>query len=106
MLSDIDGMYTDDPHLNPDAKLIPLVPYLDEAFLKMGKATSSSNVGTGGMSAKLVAAQIATSAGADMIITNGHDVEQLLAILRGDEIGTLFLAHKNPNFDLMDCLAD
>lgn len=106
LLSDIDGMYTDDPHLNPDAKLIPLVPYLDETFLKMGKATSSSNVGTGGMSAKLVAAQIATSAGADMVITNGNDVEQLLAILRGDEIGTLFLAHKNPNFDLMDCLAD
>ncbi len=106
LLSDIDGMFTDDPHLNPDAKLIPLVPYLDEDFLKMGKATSSSSVGTGGMSAKLVAAQIATSAGADMVITNGNDVEQLLSILRGEEVGTLFLAHKNPNFDMMDCLAD
>ena len=60
LLSDIDGLYTDDPRSNPDAKFISLVPEISQKYLNMGKETSGSSVGTGGMSAKLAAARIAT----------------------------------------------
>ena len=106
LLTDQDGMYTDDPRTNPEAEFIDIVPYVNEAYMKMGKATSSSDVGTGGMKAKMVAARIATGSGADMIITNANHVEKLLNILNGDQIGTLFLSHKDPDFDIMDCLSD
>ena len=53
LLSDIDGLYSDDPRMNPDARFIPLVKEIDSKLLAMGKSTSGSDVGTGGMSAKL-----------------------------------------------------
>ncbi len=106
LLTDQDGMYTDDPKTNPEAEFIDIVPYVNEAYMKMGKSSSSSDVGTGGMKAKMVAARIATGSGADMIITNANHVEKLLNILNGDQIGTLFLSHKDPDFDIMDCLSD
>ena len=71
LLSDIDGLFTDDPNTNPDARIIDTVEELDEKFLNMGKSSTGSNVGTGGMATKLTAARIATAAGADMIIANG-----------------------------------
>ena len=71
LLSDIDGLYSDDPRSNPDARFVSLVPEITPEFLDMGKSTSSSDVGTGGMSAKLAAARIATDSGADMVIANG-----------------------------------
>ena len=58
LLSDIDGLYTDDPHTNPDAKLVQVVENLDEEILGMAKGTTGSNVGTGGMTTKLTAAKI------------------------------------------------
>lgn len=103
LLSDIDGLFTDDPNKNPNAEFIKEVPYINGEFLNMGKGSASS-VGTGGMAAKLDAAMIATDSGADMVITNGGDVGNLLKILAGDEVGTLFLAHKNPDFDLLKTL--
>ncbi|MBR5347943.1 MAG: glutamate 5-kinase [Lachnospiraceae bacterium] len=106
LLTDQDGMYTDDPKTNPEAEFIDIVPYVNETYMKMGKSSSSSDVGTGGMKAKMVAARIATGSGADMVITNANHVEKLLDILNGDQIGTLFLSHKDPDFDIMDCLSD
>lgn len=102
LLSDIDGLYTDDPHKNPDAKFIKVVPEITEEYLGMGKDTSGSDVGTGGMSAKLAAARIATDSGSDMIIANGDDVEIIHDIMSGADKGTLFMAHENHDFDLMD----
>lgn len=102
LLSDIDGLYTDDPHKNPDAAFIKVVPEITEAYLGMGKATSGSDVGTGGMSAKLAAARIATDSGSDMIIANGDNVEIIHDIMAGADKGTLFMAHDNHDFDLMD----
>ena len=67
----------------------------------MGKPTSGSDVGTGGMAAKLAAARIATDSGCDMVIANGEEVSAVLAIPEGKETGTLFLAHRNKDFDLM-----
>ncbi|HIQ74039.1 MAG TPA: glutamate 5-kinase [Candidatus Cottocaccamicrobium excrementipullorum] len=104
LLSDIDGLYSDDPRMNPDARFIPLVKEIDSKLLAMGKSTSGSDVGTGGMSAKLGAARIATDSGADMIIANGQDVSVIQQIMDGQEKGTLFLAHQNLDFDLMDYL--
>ena len=82
LLSDIDGLFTDDPNRNPDAKFIEYVDRIDERFRKMAKG-SASDVGTGGMSTKLNAARLATSAGADMIIANGADMGILHRIRTG-----------------------
>ena len=64
LLSDIDGLYTDDPKKNPDAKFISQVDDLTDEFMAMGKGTTGSDVGTGGMATKLHAAKIATESGA------------------------------------------
>lgn len=104
LLSDIDGMYTDDPKSNPDAEFISYVERIDEKLIKMGKSTSSSNVGTGGMAAKVAAAMIATNSGADMVITNGNRLENIIGILNGEDIGTLFLNHKNEHFELKELI--
>ena len=100
LLSDIDGLYTDDPNKNPNAKFISVVDQLDDSIMGMGKGTSSS-VGTGGMGTKLSAARIATSSGADMIIANAADVRIIHRIMDGREYGTLFKAHKSEEFDLV-----
>lgn len=103
LLSDIDGLFTDDPNKNPDAKFVEEVLFIDDNFMNMAKGSASS-VGTGGMSAKLEAARIAADSGADMIIANGADIMNLERIMNGEKVGTLFAAHKNPSFDLMDIL--
>lgn len=100
LLSDIDGLYTDDPHTNPDAKLVQVVENLDEEILGMAKGTTGSNVGTGGMTTKLTAAKIATLSGTDMIIANGVDVKILAQIFEDAYTGTLFKSNKNANFNL------
>lgn len=102
LLSDIDGLYSDDPRRNPQARFISLVEEISPGLLEMGKATAGSDVGTGGMSAKLAAARIATDSGSDMIIANGENVEIIHDIMQGEFRGTLFMAHRNLDFDLMD----
>ena len=102
LLSDIDGLYTDDPKKNPDAKFISQVDDLTDEFMAMGKGTTGSDVGTGGMATKLHAAKIATESGADMVIANADDVEVMWRILKGEEIGTLFKANKSSEFALLD----
>ena len=100
LLSDIDGLYTDDPHRNPEAKLLKRVDSINENIYGMAKDSTGSDVGTGGMATKLTAAKIATFSGADMIITNGKDVRVLADIFSEDYTGTLFSANPNPNFNL------
>lgn len=100
LLSDIDGLYTDDPHSNPNAKLIKDVTEIDNSIFDMAKDSTGSNVGTGGMATKLTAAKIATYSGADMIIANANDFSVLYKILEDDFVGTKFHAQKNPNFVL------
>ena len=106
LLSDIDGLFTDDPNVNPDAKFIDVVEELDDQLMQMGKGSTGSNVGTGGMATKLNAAKIATSAGADMVIANGEDFHVLHDIISGKQVGTLFKAHKDENYDIVDYLGD
>ena len=100
LLSDIDGLYTDDPRENPDARYIEVVEELTEELMDMGKASTGSSVGTGGMTTKLQAAKIANSTGVDMVIANSKDIKVIHRILSGQNIGTLFLAHHNEQFDL------
>lgn len=101
LLSDIDGLYTDDPKKNKEAGFISFVETIDEKLEKMGKGAGSL-VGTGGMATKISAAKITTSSGADMVVANGEDLSIIHDILDGKEVGTLFTAHKNEDFNLMD----
>ena len=105
LLSDIDGLYTDDPRKNPEAQFIDLVDKVDDHYMKMGKG-SGSDVGTGGMATKLSAAKIANASGADMIIANGDDFHVIHRLLDGRNIGTLFVGHLDENFDLVDVLEE
>ena len=100
LLSDIDGLYTDDPRKNPDAKFVDLVEELNDSHRNMAKNSTGSSVGTGGMNTKLTAARIATRAGADMLIANSRDVRIIHQLMDGQNLGTLFVAHKDEDFDL------
>ncbi|HKM00180.1 MAG TPA: glutamate 5-kinase [Mobilitalea sp.] len=105
LLSDIDGLYTDDPHMNKDATLIDCVNEISEELSEMAKTSTGGSFGTGGMATKISAAKIATSSGADMVITNGEHMRSIYGILDGKDIGTIFLAHKAENFNIMDYIS-
>ena len=102
LLSDIDGLYTDDPRTNPNAKFIEEVEKVTADHMNMGKKSTGSSVGTGGMNTKMVAAHIATNMGADMIIANSDDIRIIHRIMDGRKIGTLFKAQKTNNFDMIE----
>ena len=91
LLSDIDGLYTADPHKNPDAQLIETVTEMDDYILSLGGG-AGSGLGTGGMASKLKAAGICVSNGCNMIIANGDRPEALYDIAEGKKIGTKFVA--------------
>ena len=103
ILSDQDGFFTDDPRKNPDAKLVEEITYITDELEAMAKG-AGTDVGTGGMAAKISAARVANDAGADMVIANGNDMHNLRKVIAGDNIGTLFRAHRNENFHLIDYL--
>lgn len=92
ILSDIEGLYTDDPSKNKDAKMITLVTEKREQLKNMAKTTSDSDVGTGGMYSKVKTANLINNIGIDMIITNGKNPDNMLKILNGMQKGTLFSA--------------
>ena len=102
LMSDIDGLFTDDPNSNPDARFIDIVENMDDNMRKLGKSSTGSNVGTGGMATKLTAAIIATAAGADMVIANGNDFHNIHRIVEGKNCGTLFVGNKKEEFFLID----
>lgn len=89
LLSDIDGLYTDDPNLNPEAEFIDFVEDVNALDATIAK-DSSSNQGTGGMITKLNAARLATSQGIDVVIANGDNIHAISDIMKGENIGTLF----------------
>lgn len=93
LLSDIDGLYTADPHTDPNATLIPTVSALTEDIIALAGG-KGSEFGTGGMATKLHAAEIATEAGIDMVIANGIDPMILYRIADGESVGTKFVSQK------------
>lgn len=91
LMSDIEGLYTDDPKKNPHARFIHTVVKIDEKLEQMAKG-ASSEFGTGGMSTKVNAAKIVTGSGADMVIASGDNIYAINDIMAGKKIGTLFLS--------------
>lgn len=90
ILSDIEGLYTADPHLHPEARLIPLVERIDSEIEDMITNTAGA-LGTGGMVTKLEAARLATSSGVTVIIADGRKPGNILAAVSGEKVGTRFL---------------
>lgn len=93
ILSDIDGLYTADPHKFSDAKMLHTVTEINENVEKM-LGGAGSELGTGGMFTKIKAAKITTEKGIDTIIANGKNPDILYDIFDGKEVGTRFLANK------------
>ncbi len=90
ILSDIDGLYTADPRLHPDARFIPVVEKIT-AEMERGAGDALSGVGTGGMRSKIMAAKKVGAYGVPMVILNGKKTGLLAALFDGKETGTLFL---------------
>ena len=93
ILSDIDGLYNDDPHTNPDAQLISQIDTIDDDVRAMCKGSASS-LGTGGMATKLHAAEIGWEHGVDTVLINGEDPKLIYNVLNGEDIGTYFCARE------------
>ncbi|MCL2760706.1 MAG: glutamate 5-kinase [Desulfuromonadales bacterium] len=94
ILTDIDGLFDSDPHLNPKAKLIPFVKEISEEMEQAAGGTTSTT-GTGGMVTKLAAAKKAGRSGAATLIVNGFKKDILLEVLNGAEKGTFFLPQES-----------
>lgn len=90
LLSDIDGLYTADPHADPTAKLLPVVHRVDDGIRALA-GVSSTDQGTGGMVTKLRAAEICLSCGCEMVIANGSEPTLLYDIVEGKPVGTRFV---------------
>ena len=93
LLSDIEGLYTADPHKNPDAALIPVVEAVTAEIEALAGGVGSS-LGTGGMATKIRAAKLVTEAGCDMVIANGANPALLYDIADGKAVGTRFVGRK------------
>lgn len=90
LLSDIDGLYTADPHADPTAKLLPVVHRVDDGIRALA-GVSSTDQGTGGMVTKLRAAEICLNCGCEMVIANGREPTLLYDIVEGKPVGTRFV---------------
>ncbi len=93
LLTDVDGLYSADPRIVPDAKPIPYVNTDEFATLQVEAGRSGTNWGTGGMITKITAARIATGSGVTTVITQGKQPGNIIKILEGEKIGTIFEAH-------------
>ena len=93
LLSDIDGLFTADPHKDKNAVLLDTVEEITPEIESM-TGGAGSKLGTGGMATKVNAAKIATAAGIDMVIANGKEPVVLYDIISGKKVGTKFLARK------------
>ena len=93
LLSDIDGLLTDDPHVNPNAAIIERVEEIDESIRSLGK-DSHGKQGTGGMITKIHAAELAAEHGIDTVISNGARPERLYDLMEGKPVGTRFIGKK------------
>lgn len=93
LLSDIEGLYTADPHTDTEAKLIPAVYEMSSEVLAVAGG-AGTKLGTGGMQTKLHAAEICMENGIDMIIADGSRPELLYDIADGKQVGTRFYGRK------------
>ncbi len=89
ILSDVDGVFTEDPRLNSDAKLISKLTSEDENIEKFIFSANSA-FGTGGMTSKFAAAHYCLNHGIDMVITNGSNPAIIYDVLEAKDVGTYF----------------
>lgn len=89
LVSDIDGLYDDNPHTNKNARLIRNVDGITKEIESMAK-DASSKVGTGGMITKIRAAKVCNDFGCDMAIVNGNQPNVLIDLIEGKDVGTYF----------------
>ncbi|MEG1427672.1 MAG: glutamate 5-kinase, partial [Oscillospiraceae bacterium] len=94
ILTDIDGLYTDNPRKNPTAIRIPVVECITGETKKIAGGAGSAN-GTGGMATKIKAAEIAVNAGIVCCILSGEKPQNLYELFDGEDIGTVFLPRKD-----------
>ncbi len=93
LLSDIDGLFTADPHKDANAKLIPEITEITEE-MRLSSGGAGSENGTGGMITKLAAAELCIGSGCDMIIANGSNPKVLYDIMDGKQVGSRFIGRK------------
>ncbi len=93
ILSDIDGLFSSDPHTDPDARLIPVVDEIDERIIALAGGAGSKR-GTGGMVTKLKAAQIAAEHSIDTVVMNGSHPQDIYKLIEGRQTGTIFKGRK------------
>ncbi|MCM1981366.1 glutamate 5-kinase [Lyngbya confervoides] len=97
ILTDVEYLYSANPKTDPEAQPIHLVESLAQlAITNVQTHDPGSRWGTGGMATKILAADIATSAGVRTVITHGRSPQNLLKIVAGEAIGTQFAAHPTP----------
>ena len=89
-LSDIEGLYTANPSIDPNARFVPRVEKIDAAIIASA-GDSSSAVGTGGMITKIRSSRILMTAGIPSVICSGADEGALVRLARGEQVGTLFV---------------
>lgn len=92
IITDIEGLFSSDPRINPDAKLISVVEQIDEQTFKIASGASPLSQGTGGMFTKIEAARLASQSGTPTVIASGNHPDVLLDLYEGKQIGTLFQA--------------
>jgi glutamate 5-kinase len=92
LLTNVDGLYSNDPGAHPDAQLLSTVPLIDKSVTDLASATKSE-LGTGGMKSKLRSARLATAAGEAVIMANGSIDGILDRLFAAEAVGTLFLPH-------------
>ena len=90
IVGSVDGLYTADPSIDPDARLIPLVERLKDTEVQSLGGPSLDALGRGGMRTKLQAAQMATNSGVDVFIANGRTPNVIERIAEGEHLGTFF----------------
>jgi glutamate 5-kinase len=92
LLTNVDGLYADDPRTNPAAELLTTVAHIDQSITAMA-GSGTSDLGTGGMKSKLRAARLAAAAGETVVMANGSVDGILDRIFAAEPVGTLFLPH-------------
>ncbi|MCH8062590.1 MAG: glutamate 5-kinase [Chloroflexi bacterium] len=90
MLGEVEGLYTADPHVDPDAELIPFVERLSKRYIESVAGPSLDSRGRGGMTAKLEAARLATASGVQVVVAGGKSPDALTRLASGEAVGTLF----------------
>lgn len=93
-LSDVNGLYTADPNVDPNAQRIPVVNKITNEIISIAGA-SASLVGSGGMTSKIKSAKIATNSGVRLVIANANEPNIIVRVVNGEDVGTKFLAKEH-----------